>query len=88
MMHGYPPVPLENRCRRDISARDRERGYTYFRQGRVRLSHLLPTAALAVVEGTDYYFVAVEGEAAAAGGTDVASGARASTGPGDEILGP
>ena len=64
MMHGYSPVPLENRCRRDISARDRERGYTYFRQGRVRLSHLLPTAALAVVEGTEDYFVAVEGEAA------------------------
>ncbi len=64
MMHSYPPVRLESRCRRDISARDRERGYAYFRQGRVRLSHLLPTAALAVVEGTEDYFVAVEGEVA------------------------
>ena len=64
MRHGYSSVPLESRCQRDISAQDRSRGQAYFKQGRVHLSRLFPTAALALVEGSENYFVAVEGDEA------------------------
>ena len=64
MTRGYPSVPLESRCQRDILEPDRNQGYAYFKQGRVRLSRLFPAAALAVVEGTEDYVVAVEGDAA------------------------